>query len=256
VSCHADVHRSELGASCETCHTSTSFKVANYTHQRPQEFFTGQHAPVTCEKCHVPGPPTAPIRTGAPAFQVAFKSAPTACASCHKDVHLGQEGAECQTCHTLQRAKFAVADFSHTKTRFALVGRHESLTCAQCHKAETGTFPAGSGTAVRYKGVGTECRACHVDVHLGQVSNRCESCHGNTTFKVSNYKHTARSLTGFFTGKHAQASCADCHKSGAGAFPSGKGTAIRFTMSAACVTCHVDFHHGALGPDCGTCHRP
>jgi hypothetical protein len=186
----------------------------------------------------------------------AFKNTSMACASCHKDVHLGQEGAACETCHSIQLAKFALADFAHTKTRFALVGRHESLACAQCHKSETGVFPSGPGTAVRYKGVGTECRSCHADVHLGQLNSRCETCHGTVTFKVSGYKHTSRALSGFFTGKHGSAACADCHKTGPGTFPTGAGTAIRFSMSAACVTCHTDIHRGALGPDCAKCHRP
>jgi len=256
VSCHTDAHRAELGTTCETCHTVSSFKVAGYTHQRPREFFEAQHAPVACEKCHVPAPPSAPVRSGQPVFTVAFKSTSTACASCHQDVHLGQLGAECQTCHSIQRAKFAVKDFAHTTTRFALVGRHQTLTCAQCHVSESGPFPSGPGRAVRYKGVGTECRACHADVHLGQMSDRCETCHGNGTFKLPGYTHTARSLVGFFTGKHATASCADCHKSTTGRFPSATGTAIRFRMEAACVTCHADVHRGALGPNCATCHRP
>jgi len=256
VSCHADLHRAELGTSCENCHSLASFKIPGYTHQRPQEFFAAQHAQVACEKCHVPAPSTAPARSAQPVFAVAFKNTSTACASCHKDVHLGQLGAECQACHALQRAKFAVTDFSHTTTRFALMGRHEFLTCARCHTSESGVFPAGPGTAVRYKGVGTECRACHADVHLGQVSDRCETCHGSETFKVPDYTHTARSVFGFFTGKHATASCADCHKSSTGRFPSATGTAIRFSMNAACVTCHADIHQGALGPNCATCHRP
>lgn len=29
-----------------------------------------------------------------------------------------------------------------------------------CHKKETGTFPAGAGTAIRFR-VGTTCVACH-----------------------------------------------------------------------------------------------
>ena len=40
----------------------------------------------------------------------------------------------------------------------------------------TGTFPAQQGTAVR-KGIGQQCRACHTDVHLGQLDQRCELSH-------------------------------------------------------------------------------
>ncbi len=64
VGCHADVHGAELGTACESCHTSTTFQLASYTHPRFPEFFGGQHAPLTCDKCHVPAAPTRPVRTG------------------------------------------------------------------------------------------------------------------------------------------------------------------------------------------------
>lgn len=255
VSCHNDVHKTELGTSCEPCHSPAGFKIPAYTHQGPQAFFGAQHAPATCEKCHATAF-AAPAGSAAPVVRVGFKNTSTACASCHKDPHLGQEGTECQTCHSLQNAKFAVASFSHTTTRFALVGRHESLTCAQCHKSESGVFPAGTGTAVRFRGLGTECRTCHEDVHLGQNSDRCETCHATVTFKIPTYNHKTPSVSAFFTGKHATASCPDCHKSVTGKFPSATGTAIRFRMKAECVTCHTDIHRGALGPNCDMCHRP
>ena len=39
-------------------------------------------------------------------------------------------------------------------------------------------------------------------------------------------------------------------------FPAGRGTAVRFKVDRACVSCHTDIHRGALGPDCANCHRP
>jgi hypothetical protein len=186
-----------------------------------------------------------------------FKTATTTCVSCHKDVHLGQEGALCETCHTVQTPKFAVAVFAHdAKTTFALTGKHSTVTCAGCHKPETGVFPAGAGTAVRLKGVGKECRACHADVHLGQVADRCESCHATTSFKVASYKHQNRSLSTLFVGKHARAACVACHKPATGKFPKGTGTAVRFAVDSKCVACHTDVHRGALGPKCANCHKP
>ena len=66
------------------------------------------------------------------------------------------------------------------------------------------TFPAGSGTAVRLTGLSIECRACHKDPHLGQLSPRCETCHDAETFKIAKYTHPAKKETeGFFVGKHA-----------------------------------------------------
>lgn len=261
ASCHSDVHDGELGAACETCHTADGFKRPTYSHPRFAEFFGGQHASVTCEKCHQPQvsqPIARPVRTGQPLLAVKYKAATTACASCHKDVHLGQEAAACESCHSVQTAKFAVSNFAHaTKTAFPLTGRHESTACAKCHKVETGAFPAGQGTAVRFKGVGKQCAACHDDVHLGQFKDACETCHQTSVFKIPKYSHrNAKKLSGFFVGSHQRAACDACHKPSAGQFPKARGTAIKFAIDAGCVSCHKDVHRGALGADCGSCHHP
>jgi hypothetical protein len=257
VSCHADVHQGSLGATCETCHTSASFHITNYKHPRFPEFFSGQHASVACAKCHVPEAPTRPIRTGAPVvMKVAFKDLPTTCTSCHRDVHLGQVGVECQRCHTMQTAKFAVTGFSHAATTFTLTGRHETLECALCHKRETGVFPAGAGSAVRLKGVAHECRACHTDVHDGQLDNMCEACHKTTSFKVPEYRHRNPRLSGFFVGRHRRATCEACHKPAHSPAARVTPAALQFKVGSQCVACHTDVHRGSLGPNCGSCHRP
>lgn len=256
VSCHTDVHQAELGTACETCHSDADFAVRAYTHKTGGPFFAGQHAALTCEKCHQALAPTRPARTGATPLAVRFTAATRGCVSCHKDIHLGQFTAACDTCHTVDAAKFAVA-IDHTKqTSFALTGKHGTASCRDCHKAETGRFPAATGTAVRLKGVGTTCVSCHTDVHLGQLVANCESCHSTDTFRPGAYTHRSRTVTALLTGAHARAACADCHPSTTGRFPAGTGTAIRFTTGTACVSCHVDQHRGALGPNCGNCHKP
>ena len=255
VSCHADVHRAELGSTCESCHSTTTFKQQNYVHRRVADFFGGQHATVACAKCHVPAPPTRPVRTDAQVVLASFKSTTATCVSCHRDVHLGQEGAACEQCHTVSTAKFAVENVVHTQFRFALTGKHTQVACASCHKVETGTFPAGTGTATRLKGVSHECRACHADVHLGQLAGACEACHTTDTFHFTNYTHRNRSLASFFVGRH-RTECAACHKPTTGQFPAGTGTAIKFQVDTRCVACHEDIHRGSLGKNCATCHRP
>lgn len=243
VSCHTDVHQGELGATCESCHSPASFTVSGYKHARFPDFFAGQHASVTCGQCHVaPDRPPAPAARPA-VLNVRFKLSTTSCASCHKDVHLGQLGRECQSCHSIQVAKFGLADFSHARTMFPLTGKHATVACSACHQPVTGIFPAGTGTAVRLKGVAVECRACHQDPHKGQLEQECQSCHVTDTFKVSDFKHRNPKLAGFFVGRHVAAACASCHKQGLG------------RVDARCTTCHRDEHNGAL-PDCQRCHRP
>jgi len=248
VTCHKDVHKGQLGTSCQTCHTSRSFKLTVFRHPRFPEFFAGAHQAVACEKCHGREP------SGARAY----KGVPLTCATCHKDVHQGQLGTSCETCHAVTAAKFAAPGFSHAKARFALDGKHRDVACQKCHRSETGTFPAGSATAVRYKPLALECRACHQDPHLGQLGARCETCHTSASFKQpTRYVHLREKKSGFFVAAHAKADCQACHKKETGAFPSGKGTAVRYTADpAACASCHTDPHKGTLGPDCASCHTP
>ena len=258
VSCHADVHDAELGTTCESCHSSATFKLPSFKHQRFAEFFGGQHAPVTCEKCHMHQAPTRPTRTGVTLLDITFKKATTTCVSCHLDVHLGQESAPCESCHTVQVAKFKLPNFAHsTKTTFPLTGRHETTTCVECHRPETTAFPAGRGTAVRYKGVPKQCVSCHEDVHLGQFKESCETCHQTSVFKIPKYTHrNARKLAGFFVGSHQRAACEACHKASSGQRANVREPVLRFAIDARCVSCHKDVHRGSLGPDCGSCHRP
>lgn len=255
-SCHTDVHRGELGLSCEKCHSAKTFAVPVFTHANPRAFFAGQHASLTCAECHVST--MQPTRTAAtiPAFRVGYPTTPTACLSCHKDVHLGQLKAACETCHTVESPKFAVAAFAHAGTGFPLTGKHVPLACEQCHKVETGVFPSGPGTARRLTGVGTTCVSCHEDIHRGQLDQSCQTCHSSDTFALPRYSHkNARGLREFFTGRHATAACAGCHKPLPGMAAGAKPVAA-YKVSTTCITCHTDVHRGALGSACETCHKP
>ena len=253
-SCHNDVHRGELGPLCEKCHTARSFAVKVFTHANPRPFFAGQHASLTCAQCHVKT--LAPTRTVAnAAARVGFTTTSAACASCHKDVHLGQLPSNCEQCHTIELAKFAVTGFSHATTKFLLTGKHVPVPCEKCHLVETGVFPAGSGTARRFTGMSTACATCHQDQHRGQLDRNCLTCHTTDTFLLPKYTHkNARALRDFFTGRHVT-TCAQCHKpladTSAGARP-----AANYKVTTSCVTCHTDVHRGALGADCAACHKP
>jgi hypothetical protein len=260
ASCHADPHRAELGPACERCHSAKTFKVAAFTHPRFPDLFGGRHAPLACAACHKPPPVSAaraaPARAAAPAAAVvpAFKGTATECASCHRDVHLGQVGADCASCHSVAAVKFAADRYGHDRSAFKLTGKHAATACAACHKSETAAFPSGRGTAVRLKGMAATCQSCHQDVHLGQVSTACETCHTTQSFAVKKYDHR-KSPRDFFVGRHVTA-CAACHKTQTRQFPAGRGTAVEFAISSQCVACHTDVHRGTLGTDCRACHKP
>ena len=219
-------------------------------------FFDGGHAALTCAQCHTST--MQPTRTGSavPLLRIGFTTTPTACVSCHKDVHLGQLKQACETCHPVETPKFRVTEFAHAATRYPLTGKHAPLQCEACHKVETGAFPAGHGTARRLTGMDTACASCHQDPHRGQLGRECETCHGTDTFDARRYTHkNARSLRAFFTGRHASATCAACHKPLAGNPAESKAVA-NYQVSTRCTTCHTDVHKGALGSACETCHKP
>ncbi len=258
-SCHVDAHKGQLGTACETCHTAATFKVTTYQHPRFPEFFAGEHAPVACEKCHGADAAEGSVSVG-PGRTVPvrkFKGVSLDCAACHKDPHLGQVGKDCASCHRVGVAKFAVPRFDHLKTKYPLTGKHVGLDCAKCHKKETGSFPTGSGTAVRLTGLATDCVGCHKDVHLGQLGTTCQTCHTTATFEVKSYQHKNPALKGFFVDKHATAECRLCHKKTEGRFLAGMGTAVKFAglPTSDCQRCHDDPHRGKLGADCASCHN-
>ncbi len=249
ASCHADAHKGQLGTACEKCHTPATFRVTSFTHPRFPEFYGGRHANLGCDQCHkgavnVKG--LAAVRTRV------YRNLSTDCVTCHRDVHLGQF-PQCTSCHSIEAAKFAPVRFQHDRTAFALTGRHQGLECKACHKIESGTFPGGKGSAVRFHGLAAQCASCHKDVHLGQLGAKCDSCHTTATFALTSYRHKA--LTAFFRGKHAVINCHDCHKRAEGVFPAGRGIAVRFTgIGTNCAACHQDPHQGQLGASCGSCH--
>jgi hypothetical protein len=280
VSCHMDVHRAELGVACESCHSAKTFDVTTYAHARPRPFFEGQHAPLRCVQCHTGTQAPLPPSISASPARVGFTRTPDTCVTCHRDVHLGQVGDRCETCHTLTEARFAVARFAHDRTTFPLTGKHAPVACEKCHAVATRDFPSGPGTARQLTGIGTACAACHEDPHRGELQQGCERCHTVETFSVSKYTHlNARTLRAFFDGKHLSAACSACHKPAAAtAGARGRMPAVRparppvaqtvrvaasprpaltsFRVTTTCVDCHTDIHRGALGPQCERCHRP
>jgi Cytochrome c7 and related cytochrome c len=265
ASCHVDPHKAELGTACETCHTPRAFAVTTFTHQKARGLLAGAHSTLACEACHRPatgsGGATGTARALKPLAgigrmaTVGLASTPTACASCHRDPHLGQVGASCETCHTVSAPHFAPDLFNHDRTTFRLTGKHAGVECARCHKTETAAFPAGRGAAVRLAGISTGCATCHADVHLGQVSPTCATCHTTSSFTVKKYTHK-KPPRDFFVGRHLGAECSSCHKTATADFPAGRGTAVRFQVGTQCVACHTDVHNGALGQNCAACHKP
>jgi hypothetical protein len=164
--CHADPHGGQFReriaqGGCEGCHEVGSWNRIRFDHDRETAFpLTGGHANRACAACH------AADERGA----VRYRQVSRTCASCHADVHAGQfagrrgEPADCTRCHST--AAWARTSFEHRPpfTSFELQGRHESVSCAGCHRE----IDVGGGVRVtRYRGLPVTCEGCHVDVHRG-----------------------------------------------------------------------------------------
>ncbi len=248
TNCHRDQHEGRLGSDCTQCHNYLQWKsinIARFDHSVTRYPLTGLHTKVPCQQCHTPGHDKQPRFTG-----IAFRS----CSDCHADPHRGEFPQTCQSCHAtagwdkiltsgLNRA------FDHSKTNFALLGKHAEVGCVRCHAG--GDFTK----RVTFK----KCSDCHrPDPHGGQFINRaggaeCSACHSVQGFKPSKFGLKEHAMTRYpLQGKHATVPCTQCHVS-TGSLTVYK---IRFQF---CTDCHIDEHAGQFSKAphlnrCEDCH--
>jgi len=156
-------------ADCSLCHVGDGWQelVSDFTFDHEKETgvpLPGAHDRATCLRCHNDRGPVA-------IFQA------RGCVGCHEDVHTGELGADCTSCHT-QESWLPYGQYDlHYHTRFPLIGVHATTSCHRCHPgAEVGQFVPTD----------TECVTCHASdlaravnpnhVGLGWVDH-CDRCH-------------------------------------------------------------------------------
>jgi hypothetical protein len=168
------------------------------------------------------------------------------CITCHEDVHKGQLGKVCESCHNVVDWK-AAKHFDHSKTRYPLTGLHMEVKCEACHK------PDVPGGPVRFKDMKfAACTACHADPHRGAFKQKCEDCHTTAGWKkIAPQFEFDHSKTKFpLLGGHAKVSCVACHVG---------GDFKRALPFANCKDCHKDIHSGQFESrpkqgECAECH--
>ena len=250
ANCHRDPHGGRLGTACARCHTTagfTTFTTGTFDHEHTRYPLRGAHQSVRCDLCH-------DFRPGA-----ALRDRPFAtCAGCHSpDPHAGTatvagKVVDCAACHTV--AGFTPATYTvaqHATTRFALLGRHQTVPCAGCHVRETNPAArrALGAAGVRLRPP-LQCTGCHEDPHEGHENalGDCVTCHLETGFRPSTVDATAHGRYRFaLTGAHRAVPCAGCHKDLArpGVRP------LLFAAGTACRDCHTDPHGGQFADTAG-----
>lgn len=162
---------------CRLCHVGSGWNTLKSNFKFDHEAETGMplvgaHAQAKCLRCHNDRGPVA-----------LFKS--QGCAGCHEDVHFGQLGSNCQSCHQEKTWRPVGQIERHNQTRFPLLGVHATTSCRRCHPgAEVGKFLPTD----------VECVTCHAS-DLARALNpphitlnlidRCDRCHIPTSWSVA-----------------------------------------------------------------------
>jgi hypothetical protein len=218
--CHSDFHRGQFTGrkqkgACEECHTVNGFNPSLFSieNHRQSDFpLQGSHLAVPCLACHKT---IISAHNRVKTIQFQFKS--HQCINCHEDVHKGQttrfvnnqkiKGDQCAYCHSV--ASWHEITFDHSKTGFALEGRHTTTGCNNCHHTDD------SGNWA-FKGVAKECVKCHTDKHQGQFintenKNDCSRCHTPVDWLAEKFDHEEDARFSL-KGGHKYVPCSGCHK--------------------------------------------
>jgi hypothetical protein len=217
-----------------------------------------------CVKCH----------------EVSTKTASFRCLECHREIaselqqnkglhatfpRSASPGAACIKCHSDHNgADFQMVHwnptpqgFDHTKTGYALDGKHQGVGCRSCHNPQHISAPQRALLSTKdlnrtWLGLSPSCSTCHEDKHQGRFGTECARCHSTIGWKAAsidrqNFDHAKTRFP--LTGEHRHVQCQSCHTAGSDGQPQYAG--IRFS---ACSDCHRDPHKGAFKQGCESCH--
>ncbi|VAW80431.1 hypothetical protein MNBD_GAMMA12-2865 [hydrothermal vent metagenome] len=224
-SCHKDDdrHKKRLGKKCEDCHKPKGWRHTEFDHSETEFELTGAHKKIACENCHA---------------NEQYKKTVKECHSCHKinDIHKGQLGKKCNTCHTTK--KWKNIGFNHDKeTEFPLKGQHKKIKCRDCHASDPKKKKQPAG-----------CLSCHKadDRHHGLFGKRCATCHNSQKWAAIVFNHN-KDTKFKLEAKHKKAACGDCHKK----------HLFNTKTSMQCQNCHIqDSPHGKVQKlQCNKCHN-
>jgi hypothetical protein len=275
LSCHGEIKtrivqkkgfHATIGAKhCFDCHKEhhgrqfevIRFDKKTFDHASVGYSLQGKHAKVDCEKCHTKDKVAAKDIQGLADSRKrrTLLGLSQECASCHQDQHKGQLSQQCASCHSYDQWKPA-PKFDHAKAKFQLLGKHEKVECAQCHKNKL-----ADGKTIQYvKMEFAVCQSCHADPHKGKFPQACSQCHTADSFQQIKGKLFDHAQTQFpLKGKHAAVKCEQCHGNNPKARNVSGELGFHVTKYKQCVICHADAHARqfdarADGGKCESCH--
>jgi hypothetical protein len=216
----------DIDIECSACHTSQRWVPLRdslaFRHNADTEFrLTGVHTDASCEGCHLN------LRFDQP--QVDEQE----CAACHVDVHQGEFGGTCASCHNTTSFQDVNGLQIHAGTRFPLAGAHAQTTCESCHQDQReGAFTAMETACQSCHE--DDCYACHADdyqeEHAGTgFPTTCRTCHDVNTWEDASFEDHDTQFFPIFSGTHVGTwgdNCQTCH------------TQPDNFSSFSCLTCH------------------
>jgi Zn finger protein HypA/HybF involved in hydrogenase expression len=198
-----DRYQLKLGIHCGECHTPYTWKnvsLNKWNHSSVTGFeLKGVHRTFDCADCH---------------GEEGFNRLRVDCFDCHEEDYLESDDPDheaagfpyqCKLCH-LNQSTWKGAIFSHDT--FTLKGNHKVANCLDCHSRG------------QYAGLSTDCVTCHLDEYNSandpdhkalNFPTDCGICHYPTHLFWSQAVFDHQFPIG--SGKHASASCTDCHVS-------------------------------------------
>jgi hypothetical protein len=207
---------------CESCHSTSGWTRVTFDHEKTGFPLEGHHVQAGCRSCHVSGDFKDPV--------------PASCAACHRDVHTGEFGSHCGSCHDARDWTSRFGPEAHRRTGFPLTGRHAAIPCEECHLNQRDR---------RFTRATRDCIDCHaadyartagtpLDHSRAGFGTDCKSCHFPTRFKGARFQaHEACfQIAG---GPHSGIACLDCHTTLTSLVPTGTCS----TNTADCMRCHT-----------------
>ena len=185
---------------CQKCHTDHQGRDAgiilldltSFEHDKITDFSLDRHqrdfddSSITCQDCHLNG---------------RFVVASVDCIQCHSSGeplfttdHIEFFGDSCLACHD---GRDTMANFDHQEV-FALVGAHDQLECAACHRQQI------------FAGTPRECIDCHEEppVHFGLFGTDCARCHTTDAWRPAQLTQHTFPLD---HGGEGKIECQTCH---------------------------------------------